>query len=76
MTHRGCRDASERSGIGEDEKQSETVRLAARWRRSNLVILIKFRKGNHLGEKKPKISFIQKKEGLFRGAPLGSRDTA
>ena len=28
------------------------VRLAARWRRSNLVILMTLRKGNHLGEAK------------------------
>ena len=26
------------------------ARLAARWRRSNLVILVTLRKGNHLGE--------------------------
>ena len=47
----GGREASEtRSGIGDDEKQPEMVRLAARWRRSNLVILVTLRKGNHPGE--------------------------
>ena len=51
MTHRGGREASERSrGIGEDERQPVMARLAARWRRSNLVILVALRKGNHPGE--------------------------
>ena len=41
MTRRGGKEASERSrGIGEDERQPVMARLAARWRRSNLVILI------------------------------------
>ena len=41
MTRRGGKEASERrSGIGEDERQSVMARLAARWRRSNLVILV------------------------------------
>ena len=41
MTRRGGREASEsRSGIGEDEKQPVIARLAARWRRSNLVRLV------------------------------------
>ena len=45
------REASERrNGIGEDERQPEMARLAARWRRSNLVILITLEKGNHPGE--------------------------
>ena len=51
MTCRGGREASERrSGIGEDERQPVMVRLAVRWRRSNLVILVALRKGNHPGE--------------------------
>ena len=51
MTRRGGKEASERSrGIGEDERQLVMVRLAARWRRSNLVILVALRKGNHPGE--------------------------
>ena len=37
-------------GIGEDERQPVMARLAARWRRSNLVILVALRKGNHPGE--------------------------
>ena len=44
----GIRGASERrSGVGEDERQSVMARLAARWRRSNLVILVTLRKGNY-----------------------------
>ena len=37
-------------GIGEDEKQLVMARLAARWRRSNLVRLVVLRKGVHPGE--------------------------
>ena len=45
MTRRGDNEASERSrGIGEDERQPVMARLAARWRRSNLVILVALRK--------------------------------
>ena len=51
MTRRGGREASERRrGIGEDERQPVMARLAARWRRSNLVKLVALRKGNHPGE--------------------------
>ena len=51
MTRRGGKEASERrSGIGEDERQPVMARLAARWRRSNLVGLVALRKGNHPGE--------------------------
>ena len=51
MTRKGGKEASERSrGIGEDERQPVMARLVARWRRSNLVILVAFRKGNHPGE--------------------------
>ena len=45
MTRGGGREASERrSGIGEDERQPVMARLAARWRRSNLVRLVALRK--------------------------------
>ena len=45
MTRRGGREASERRrGIGEDERQPVMARLAARWRRSNFVKLVTFRK--------------------------------
>ena len=37
-------------GIGEDERQPVMARLAARWRRSNSVILVALKKGNHPGE--------------------------
>ena len=51
MTRRGGREASERNrGIGDDERQPVMVRLAAQSRRSNLVILVALRKGNHPGE--------------------------
>ena len=51
MTRRGGKETSERrSGIGEDERQPEMARIAARWRRSNLVVLVALRKGNHPGE--------------------------
>ena len=39
-----------RRGIGVNERQPVMARLAARWRRSNLVILVALRKGNHPGE--------------------------
>ena len=45
MTRRGGEEASEkRSWIGEDERQPVMARLAAQWRRSNLVILVTLRK--------------------------------
>ena len=48
MTRRGGREASERrSGIGEDERKPVMAQLAARWRYSNLVILVTLKKGNH-----------------------------
>ena len=51
MTRRGDKKASVNSrGIGEDERQPVMARLAARWRRSNLVKLVALRKGNHPGE--------------------------
>ena len=51
MTHRGGKEASVGSRwIDDDERQPVMVRLAARWRRSNLVILVALRKGNHPGE--------------------------
>ena len=51
MTRSGGKETSERkSGIGVDERQPEMARLAARWRRSNLVILVTLKKGNHPGE--------------------------
>ena len=51
MTRRGGREASVSSkGMGEDERQLVMVRLAARWKHSNLVILVALRKGNLPGE--------------------------
>ena len=51
MTRRRGKEASERRiGIGEDERQPVMARPAARWRRSNLVILITLKIGNHPGE--------------------------
>ena len=44
MTSREGREASERrSGIWEDERQPVMARLAAWWRRSNLVKLVTFK---------------------------------
>ena len=51
MIRRGGKEASERRrGIGEDERQPVMARLVARWRCSNLVILVTLKKGNHSGE--------------------------
>ena len=51
MTRRGGKEASvRRRGIREDERQPVMARLAARWRRSNLVILVMLKKRNHPGE--------------------------
>ena len=48
LTRRGSREASKgRSGSGEDERQPVMARLTALWRRSNLVILVALKKGNH-----------------------------
>ena len=71
MTSRGGKEASERRRrIREDERQPVMARLAARWRRSNLVRLVTLKKGNHpslsVSEKRPKKSFIQNRE---RGDP-------
>ena len=48
----GRREASERSRIGEDERQPVMARMAARWRRFNLVILVTLKKGNHSVKRK------------------------
>ena len=48
------------------------ARLAARWRRSNLVILVRFRKRNHPGEaqvRRAEEKLYKKRERLIRGAP-------
>ena len=51
VTRRGGKEASVSSkGIGKDERQPVMTRLAARWRRSNLVRLVTLRKRNHPGE--------------------------
>ena len=51
MTRGGGREASVSSkGMGEDERQPVMARLAARWRRSNVVTLVALKKGNHRGE--------------------------
>ena len=51
MTRRGDKEASEkRSGIGDDERQPVMARLAARWRRSSLVILVTLKKEIYPGE--------------------------
>ena len=51
MTRRGDKEASVSSrGIGVDDRQPVMARLAARWRRSNLVKLVALRKGNHQSE--------------------------
>ena len=51
VTSRGRKEASDRSGgIREDERQPVMARLAARWRRANLVKLVTLRKGKHPGE--------------------------
>ena len=51
MTRRESKEASEsKTGIGKDEGQPVMARLAARWRRSNLVILVTLKKRNHPGE--------------------------
>ena len=51
MTRRESKEASVSSrGIRVDERKPVMARLAARWRHSNLVILVALRKGNHPGE--------------------------
>ena len=51
VTRRRNKEASEtRRGLGEDERQPVMARLAARWRHTNLVIVVALRKGNHPGE--------------------------
>ena len=51
MNRRGGKEASERrSGIGEDERQPVMAQLAARWRRSSLVIMVTLNTENNPGE--------------------------
>ena len=51
MTRRGVKEALEsKRETGEDERQPVMARLAARWRRLNLVILVTLKKGNHPSE--------------------------
>ena len=73
MTCRGGKEASEkRSEIGEDERQPVMARLAARWRRSNLVRLVALRKGNHPGEayvRRDRRKDLYRREGLLKRAP-------
>ena len=64
MTRTGGKEASDRrNGIGEDERQPVMMRLATRWWRSNLVILIMFTKGNH-----PSEAYVRKgrRKALYR----------
>ena len=51
MTRGGGKEAWEkRSGIGEVERHPVMARPAARWKRSNLVILVALKKGSHPGK--------------------------
>ena len=51
MTRMGGKEALERSrGMGDDKRQPVMARLATWWRRSNLVILVTLKKGNHPGK--------------------------
>ena len=51
MTRREGKEASERrNGIWEDKRQPVMARLVARCRRSNSVVLVMLRKGNHPGK--------------------------
>ena len=51
MTRReGNKVSEKRRGLGEDERQPVMARLAARWKRSNLVKLVTLRKRNNPGE--------------------------
>ena len=64
MTRRERRKVSKkRSGIGKDERQPMMVRLAPRWKRSNLMILVMLKKGNHPGE-----AYVRRgrRKGLYR----------
>ena len=64
MTRRAGKETSEcKSGIGGDERQLVMVRLAARWRRFNLVILVTHKKGNQR-----KASYIRERD--FIEAPI------
>ena len=66
--------------MGEDARLPVIARLATRWGRSNSVILVTLKKGNHPGEAYVKSGqkklYTEEREGLLRGAPRGSRDTA
>ena len=64
MTRRGGREASVRSrGTREDERLPVMARLAARWRRSNLVKLVALSKGNHPSEVQVK---RERRKDLYR----------
>ena len=74
MTRKGGREASEsRNGIGEDERQPVMARVAARWRRSNLVRLVTLRKGNHPGEanvRRRRTKALNRRERDFLESPM------
>ena len=65
-----------RSGIGEDDMQLEIARLAARWRRSNLVILITLRKGNHPGQayvRRGRRKALHRRQRVSLEGPIGKK---
>ena len=47
---RGKQTSEKRSGMEEDERQPVMARLAAWFRRSDSVILVMFKRGNHPGK--------------------------
>ena len=72
MTRREGREISEkRSRLGEKEKQPVLARLAARWKRSSLVILVALRKrklsGLSVSEKGPKKNLYTKERDYLEG---------
>ena len=65
MIRKKGKEASERrSGIGEDERQLVMVRLAARWRRSNLVILVMLKETIRVRRSRKKTLYRKERDSL------------
>ena len=62
--------------MAEDERQPVMARLAVRWRRSNLVILIMLGKRNHPGEAKVRRGQRKALYGRERDSLEGSHEEA
>ena len=69
MTRSGGKEASERSGIGENERQLVMAQLAEWWRRSNLVILVTLKKGEAYVKRGRRKDLYSRERDSLEGPP-------